>query len=109
VGGFPVSLIVATTVLQTIQVKEAVMRKRINIIAVAIVLAIFSFAYARYDYSTKNSTTLSNPFGNHESTTVSNPFMDKSLFGDWMKDEVVFAIVVPVGVLAIGFVLAIKK
>ncbi len=85
------------------------MRKRINVLAVAIVLAILSFAYARYDYANKNSTTVSNPFGKHESATVSNPFMDKSFFGDWMKDEVMFAIVVPVGVLAIGFALAVKK
>jgi hypothetical protein len=85
------------------------MRKRINVLAVAIVLAILSFAYARYDYTNKNSTTVSNPFGKHESATVSNPFMDKSFFGDWMKDEVMFAIVVPVGVLAIGFALAVRK
>jgi len=85
------------------------MRKRINVLAVAIVLAIISFAYARYDYANKNSATVSNPFGKHESATVSNPFMDKSFFGDWMKDEAMFAIVVPVGVLAIGFALAVKK
>jgi len=85
------------------------MRKRINIITVAIVLAILSFAYARYDYSNKNSATLSNPFGKHETTTVSNPFMDKAFFGDWMKDEVVFAIVIPVGLIAIGLGLAMKK
>ena len=85
------------------------MRKRFNILAVAIVLAILSFAYARYDYSNKNSATLSNPFGKHESTTVSNPFMDKALFGDWMKDEMLFAIIAPVGLIAIGLVLAVKK
>jgi len=85
------------------------MRKRVNVIVVAIVLAILSFAYARYDYANKNSATLSNPFGKHESTTVSNPFMDKAFFGDWMKDEVIFAIVIPVGLIAIGFALAVKK
>jgi hypothetical protein len=85
------------------------MRKRFNILAVAIVLAILSFAYARYDYSNKNSATLSNPFGKHESTTVSNPFMDKALFGDWMKDERLFAIIAPIGLIAIGLVLAVKK
>jgi hypothetical protein len=85
------------------------MRARINILAVAIALAILSFAYARYDYSNKHSTTLTNPFGKHETTTVTNPFMDKSLFGDWMKDEVVFAIVVPVALIAAGVVLAVRK
>lgn len=85
------------------------MRKRINIIAVAIVLAILSFAYARYDYSNKHSATLTNPFAKHESTTLTDPFMDKSLFGDWMKDEMVFAIILPVALMAGGVVLAVRK
>jgi hypothetical protein len=85
------------------------MRTRINILAVAIVLAILSFAYARYDYANKKSATLTNPFGKHESTTVSNPFMDKSFFGDWMKDEKVFAIILPVVSIAAGVVLAVRK
>ena len=85
------------------------MRKRINIIAVAVVLAILSFAYARYDYTNNNSTTLTNPFGNHESTTVANPFMDKSLFGDWMKKEVTFSMVVPAALIAVGLGIAIGK
>ena len=85
------------------------MCKRFNFLAVGIVLAILSFAYARYDYSNKNSTTLTNPFGRHESTTVANPFMDKELFGDWMKHEMLFAIVLPVAFIAGGVVLAIRK
>ena len=85
------------------------MRSRINIIAVAIVLAILSFCYARYDYSNKNSATLSNPFGNHESTVVSNPFMDKSFFGDWVKHEMAFAIIVPIAFIAVGLGVAIGK
>ena len=85
------------------------MRKRFNFLAVGIVLAILSFAYARYDYSNKNSTTLTNPFGKHESTTVSNPFMDKSFFGNWMEHEKFFAIVLPVAFIAGGVVLAIRK
>ena len=76
------------------------MRSRFNIIAVAIVLAILSFAYARYDYMNKHSVTIGN-------TTLSATGHD--LFGDWVKDEMLFAVVVPVGLLAIGFVLAVKK
>ena len=85
------------------------MRRRFNFLAVGIVLAILSFAYARYDYSNKNSTTLTNPFGKHESTTVTNPFMDKELFGDWMKHEKLFAMVLPVAFIAGGVVLAVRK
>ena len=76
------------------------MRKRFNVLAVAIVLAILSFVYARYDYMNKHSVTIGN-------TTLSATGHD--LFGDWVKDEMVFAIVVPVGLLAVGFVLAVKK
>ncbi len=85
------------------------MRKRINIIAVFIVLAILSFCYARYDYSNNNSATLSNPFDNRQSTVVTNPFMDKSFFGDWMKKEVVFSMVVPAALIAVGLGIAIGK
>jgi len=85
------------------------MRKRFNFLAVGIALAIISFAYARYDYANKNRATVSNPFGKHESATISNPFMDKSFFGDWMKDEVLFAIVLPVAFIAGGVVLAVRK
>ena len=85
------------------------MRKRINIILTAFVLAILSFCYARYDYSNNHSATLTNPFDNHESTTVTIPFMDKSFFGDWMKHEVVFSMVVPAALIAVGLGLAIGK
>ena len=85
------------------------MRSRISIVLTAVVLAILSFAYARYDYSNNNSATLTNPFGNHESTTVSNPFMDKSFFGDWMKKEVLFSMVVPGALIAVGLGIAIGK
>ena len=85
------------------------MRKRFNFLAVGIALAIVSFAYARYDYSNKNSATLTNPIGKHESTTFTNPFMDKSFFGDWMKDEMLFAIVLPIAFVAGGVGLAVRK
>jgi hypothetical protein len=76
------------------------MRSRFNIIAVAVVLAILSFAYARYDYTNKRSVTIGH-------TTLSAAGHD--LFGDWVKDEIPFAIVVPVGLIAVGLVLAVKK
>ena len=76
------------------------MRKRFNIIAVAIVLAIISFAYARYDYTNKHSVSIGN-------TTLMATGHD--LFGDWVKDEMLFAIVIPVGLVAVGFAMAVKK
>jgi hypothetical protein len=85
------------------------MRKRFNVIAVAIVLAIASFAFARYRYSERNTATLTNPLNKSESTQVSNPLMSHDLFGDWMKDELVFAIIVPVALIAAGLVLVVKR
>ena len=76
------------------------MRKRANIFAVAVVLAILSFAYARYDYSNKHSVTIADT----KLTLASH-----DLFGDWVKDEPIFAIAVPVALLAVGVALAVKK
>jgi hypothetical protein len=76
------------------------MRKRFNVIAVAIVLAIGSFAYARYRYIDRHSVDVAN-------TKIT--FAGQDLFGDWMKDELIFAIVVPVAVIAAGCGLALKR
>ena len=77
------------------------MRNRINIIAVAIVLAILSFAYARYDYTDKHSVKLG-------STTIQ---ATGDLFGDWMKgkDSVLFAIVIPCALIVAGLGFALGK
>jgi hypothetical protein len=85
------------------------MRKRFNVLAVAVVLAILSFAYARYDYSNKNSATLTNPFNSGEKAKLTNPFMNQDFFGEWMKHETAFAIIVPVALIAGGLVLAVRK
>lgn len=85
------------------------MRGRFNRLAIAVVLAILSFALARYRYVSRHSATLTNPFNASESARVSNPFMDKDLFGDWMKDELVFAVILPAGLLAAGVVWAVRK
>lgn len=52
------------------------MRRRVNILAVAVVLAIASFVYARYAYATRSTAQLGND------VTVENPFMDRDLAGD---------------------------
>jgi uncharacterized membrane protein len=77
------------------------MRKRINIIAVAFVLAILSFAYARYDYINKHSVKVG-------TTTIG---MTGDLFGDWVKekDAVVFALVIPAALILVGLGLAVGK
>ena len=83
--------------------------KKPGVLIVAVLLAVGSFAFARYRHLNKNSATISNPFGQHESTTVTNPFVDKSMFGDWVKDEWVFALALPVALLAGGVALAVRK
>ena len=85
------------------------MRSRFNRLAIAVVLAILSFAYARYRYVSGNSATLTNPFNNRQSTRLNSSFMDKDLFGDWTKDQMAFAIIVPVIFLAGGAVWAVRK
>ena len=85
------------------------MFRMIGALGFAVLLAAGSFGYARYRYVDKHSATLTNPFNKSESTTVTNPLMDKSLFGDWVKDEWVFAIAIPAALLAGGAVLAFKK
>lgn len=57
----------------------------------------------------KNRVELTNPFNKNESTTLKNPLADDKLFGDWVKDEWLFAIAVPAALLAGGAVLALKK
>ena len=78
------------------------MRKRIVIIGIAVALAIGSFVFARYRYMDRNSTMIGD-------ATLKNPFRDKNIFGDWMKDQMVFAIVLPVAFVAGGLVWALKK
>ena len=85
------------------------MRKRINIMIIALVLATGSFGFAHHRYASRNSATLTNPFNASEHTRVTNPLMSNNLFGDWIKEEVVFAIIVPVALIAGGVALAVKK
>ena len=83
--------------------------QRIGILVVALLLAIGSFAYARHHYVKKNSVEITNPFNKKESATVTNPLADDKLFGDWVKDEIVLAVIVPVALVVGGLVFAFKK
>ncbi|MSR64511.1 MAG: hypothetical protein EXS18_01875 [Verrucomicrobiae bacterium] len=85
------------------------MIRMMGALGVAVLLAAVSFAYARHQYVQKNSATIVNPFNKNESATIKNPLADEKLFGDWMKDEWIFAIAVPSALVAGGLVLAFKK
>ena len=76
------------------------MRKRFNVLAVAVVLAIASFAYARYRYSNSHTIDL----GEAKITITTN-----NLFGDWVRDELVFAVIIPVALLAAGATFALTR
>ena len=82
------------------------MIRMMGALGVAVLLAVGSFAYARHQYMSKQSATFK---VGGDATTITNPFADKKLFGDWMKDEWVFAIAVPSALVAGGLVLAFKK
>ncbi len=80
--------------------------KTIGIFLVCIILAFASFAYARHHYVDKHSVSVSNPFKKSQSTTFS---FGQDLFGDWVKDEWVFAIAVPAVLIVGGLVLSARK
>ena len=85
------------------------MKNKMAILAVAVVLAAASFAYARHRYVSDNSAILTNPFNNKEKTTLTNPVLDQKLFGDWMKEEKAFAIIMPLLLLAGGAFAAFRR
>jgi hypothetical protein len=76
---------------------------------VCAILALASFAYARHHYVKTNSVTLTNPLNTSQSRSVTNPLVDQSLFGEWIKDEWVFAIAVPALLIVGGLVLSTRK
>ncbi len=77
---------------------------KLSVFLVAVLLAIGSFAYGRCRYV--NSHTLGISLGGG-SAAVS--YADRKLFGNWVKDELVFAVIVPVALIAGGAVLALRK
>lgn len=80
--------------------------KKLGPLIVGLLLAAGSFAFARYQYTNKHTAKVT--IGD-KTATATNPFADKNLFGDWIKDEWIFAIAIPVACLAGGAVLAAKK
>ncbi len=83
--------------------------KKPAILVLALLLAVGSFAFGRYRYTNRHSATLTNPFNAGEKAKVTDPFMNRGLFSDWVKHEVVLAVIVPVALIAGGVVLAARK
>ena len=83
--------------------------KRFFPFVLCLVLATGSFAYGRHHYIQKNTVTLTNPFNKHESTALTSPLADTKVFGDWVKEEWLFALVFPAALLAAGAALSLKK
>jgi hypothetical protein len=77
--------------------------------AICILLALISFAGARYHYVDKHSVTIHNPLDKSQSSTVGSHFFDKDIVGDWVKGEWIFAIAVPAVLLGAGVVLSTRK
>lgn len=73
------------------------------IFIVYLTLAFASFGYARHHYVEKHS--LVNPFNKSQSVAL----VDKSLFGDWVKEEWVLAIVLPAVLIVAGLVTSQRK
>jgi hypothetical protein len=72
-------------------------------------LALGSFAFARYHYVEVHTFTASNPFKTSQKAQMTDPFINQSLFGDWVKDEWVFAIAIPAVLIVSGLVLSSRK
>lgn len=72
---------------------------------IAILLAGASFGFARYQYESKNSASIT---VGGKTLTGKNPML-KDYVSDWVKDEWIFAIAVPAALLAGGVVLTLKK
>ena len=73
------------------------------------VLAVCSFAYARYHYREAHSMTVTNPFKTTQKTQLTEPFYDREILGSWVKDEWVFAIAVPALLIGAGLVMSTRK
>ena len=76
---------------------------------ICLLLAVGSFSYGRQHYIRQHSVTLMNPLDSHASLTVTSPLANRKIFGAWVKEERLFALVLPVALLAVGLTLSLKK
>ncbi len=78
-------------------------------LVLCLVLAAGSFAFARQQHVSHWSATVPNPFNGGRNTTLGMKFFSDDFFGNWVKDQWPLAIAVPVGLIAAGAVLSMKK
>jgi len=83
--------------------------KSFLIFGACVILALASFGFARYHYVAAHSATVSNPFKSSQKVRMTDPFIDQDLVGNWVKDEWVFAIAVPVVLIVGGLALSTRK
>ena len=76
---------------------------------ICLLLAVGSFTYGRQHYIRQHSVTLMNPLDSHSSMTVTSPFANRKIFGAWVREERMFALVLPLTLLAVGLTLSLKK
>jgi hypothetical protein len=75
--------------------------KSFAIFLVCLLLAFASFGFARHHYVQTHTVTVTNPLRTSQKARLTDPLIDQNLFGNWVKDEWVFAIAVP-AVLILG-------
>ncbi|MFM1941261.1 MAG: hypothetical protein RI897_243 [Verrucomicrobiota bacterium] len=83
--------------------------KRLAPLIICAPLAAACFVYARHRYVSSHSLTLTNPFKSSEHTRVTSPLADDDYFGEWVKTEWVFALLIPAGLLGAGLARTLKR
>lgn len=83
--------------------------KSLSKFLLCLVLAFASFFYARQHYLDVHSVSVTNPFHRSQSSTVTSPLVDRSLLGDWMKDEWIFAIALPLVFIFGGMIWSARR
>lgn len=83
--------------------------KGFTVLVLCVGLAFASFFYARQHYLNTHSVTVTNPFKRSQTSTVTSPLVDHNLMGDWIKDEWVFALAVPIVLIMGGLALSSRK
>ena len=76
---------------------------------VCIILALASFGFARHHYLQIHSLSGTDRFSRSAAVNMSDPFFSADLVGSWVKDEWVFALAIPIVLIAGGLTLTARK